>query len=207
MKAQHKVPIVLAAVVILAAGLWLWARHAAIWTAALEKTKAAAALEVQERARSLIKPEDFSDGDSARQRKIFETFFEAVQSPNLVRMKVWDRNFTVIWSDLSELIGQRFPDNHEVEEALEGKIEFEIEKPKGERVTERQFEELGELYVPISGGKGDIVGVLEVYQPTRSLRQQVRAEFLLSAALAAIVAAALYVLALLALRSLKKKPA
>ena len=51
------------------------------------------------------------------------------------------------------------------------------------------------------------MGVLEVYQPTRALRQEVRAEFLRSAALAVVVAAALYVLALLALRSLKKKPA
>ena len=207
MKAQHKVPIVLAALVILAAGLWLWSQYLAIMSAAIEKTKTSSARYVQERARSLIKPEDFSDGDSARQRKTFETFFAAVQSPNLVRMKVWDRNFTVIWSDLRDLIGQRFPDNHEVEEALEGKIEFEVEKPKGERVTERQFEDLGELYVPISGGKGDIVGVLEVYQPTRALRQEVRAEFLRSAALAAVVAAAFYVLALLALRSLKEKPA
>ena len=193
--------------VILGASLWLWSRYAAIWTAALDKTKTSSALYLQERARSLIKPEDFSDSDSARQRKVFETFFEAVQSPNLVRIKVWDRNFTVIWSNLSELIGQRFPDNHEVEEGLEGKIEFEIEKPKPEHVTERQFQELGELYVPIAGAKGDIVGVLEVYQPTRALRQEVRAEFLRSALLATVVAAALYILALLALRFRKKKPA
>jgi uncharacterized membrane protein YraQ (UPF0718 family) len=105
------------------------------------------------------------------------------------------------------LIGQRFPDNHEVEEALEGKIEFEIEKLKTEHLTERQFQELGELYVPISGGRGDIAGVLEVYQPTHALRQEVKAEFLRSAALAAVVSAALYVVALLALRALKKKPA
>jgi hypothetical protein len=207
MKAPYKLPIALAAVVILGAGWWLWSRYAAIGAAALEKTKAASALYVQERARSLIKPEDFSDSDTARQRKVFETFFEAVQSPNLVRMKVWDRNFTVIWSNLSDLIGQRFPDNHEVEEALEGKIEFEIEKLKTEHLTERQFQELGELYVPISGGRGDIAGVLEVYQPTHALRQEVKAEFLRSAALAAVVSAALYVVALLALRALKKKPA
>ena len=207
MKARYKLPIALAALVILGAGLWLWSRYAAIWTAALERTKAASALNVQERARSMLKPEDFSDGDTARQRKVFAMFFDAVQSPNLVRMKVWDRNFTVIWSNLSDLIGQRFPDNHEVKESLEGKVEFEIEKAKTEHLTERQFQELGELYVPISGGKGDIVGVLEVYQPTHVLRQEVRAEFLRSAALAAVVAVALYVLALFALRSRKKKPA
>ena len=206
MKAQHKVPIVLAAVVILGAGLWLWNRHRVITTNAIEKAKTAAALQLQERARSFIKPEDFSDGDPVRQRRVFAAFFDAVQSPNLVRMKVWDRNFTVIWSDLSELIGQRFPDNHEVEEALEGKIEFEVEKPKGERVTERQFEDLGELYVPISSGKGDVVGVLEVYQPTRSLREEIRTEFLRSAALTGAVFLGLSVVALLALRS-RRKPA
>lgn len=207
MKAHYKVSLGLAALVILGAGLWLWSQYRAITAAAIEKTKTSSAQYVQERARSLIKPEDFSDGDLVRQRKVFETFFEAVQSPNLVRLKVWDRNFTVTWSNLSELIGQRFPDNHEVEEALEGKIEFEIEKPKTEHLTERQYQELGELYVPITGGKGNIVGILEVYQPTHSLRQEVRAEFLRAAALAAVVAAALYILALLALRSLKKKPA
>ena len=205
MKAYHKVAIALAAVVILGAGLWLWGRYEVIKTAAIENKKTLAALYIQSRARGFIKPEDFADGDPARRRRVFQAFFDNVQSPDLFRMKVWDRNFTVIWSNLGDLIGQRFPDNHEVEEALEGKVELEMEQEeKSERVTERQFEGFSELYVPISNAKGEIVGVIEVYQPTFSLREEIRTKFLRLAALTAVISSALYAVAMLILRFLMK---
>lgn len=174
---QAKINITCALVVTLAAGVWLFARHGEIADAAIEKRKTAMVGYLRERAVNLLKAEDFNDTNPGRQQKAFQSFFEAVQSPELIRMKVWDRNFTVVWSDLRELIGQRFPDNHDVEEALEGKVEFELNEAKEEHVSERAFEDLSEIYVPFFGPKGEVLGVFEVYQPATALRQQITSEF------------------------------
>jgi hypothetical protein len=161
--------------------VWLYSRHEEIKTAVIDKKKSETAAYVKTRAVGLLKPEDFQDGDALRQRQVFRSFFDAVQSPELVRIKVWDRNLTVIWSNFDDLSGQRFPDNHEVQEALQGEVKFEIEKKKPEHFSERQFYELSETYVPISDAKGHIVGVVEVYQPTTSLREEIGSQFRKSA--------------------------
>jgi hypothetical protein len=206
MSAYGKICIGVALFLALGAGAWLYQRYAAIRTAAIEEKKAQTALYIQSRARSFIKPEDFTAGDRAAQRKIFESFFHDLQSPNLVRMKVWDRDFTVLWADLADLVGQRFPDNHEVEEAYEGKIEFEVEKPKTENVSERQYQELSEIYVPVSNSKGEVVGVIEVYQPTFSLNEKIQKSFRYQLLLTIGICLAVYLAFLVVLRLTVKKP-
>ncbi len=93
--------------------------------------------------------------------------------PEVVRVKAWDTNATVIWSDEPNLIGRRFPDNPELRTALTGRVEVEIREPKK---SEQRYErgastKLAEVYVPIlSRDTGQIVAVVEVYKvPTRLL--------------------------------------
>ena len=166
------VVLILAAVVV-----WLSSSYGKIKAFAIEKNKTDTVAYIQKHLAALVKPEDFSDKNPARQQQVFQAFFDTIQSPQLVRIKVWDRNFNVIWSNLSELIGQRFPDNHEVQEALEGNVEFEIEKQKSEHFSERQYDELSETYVPIPNPNKDIIGVIEVYQPTSPLYDEINAQF------------------------------
>jgi signal transduction histidine kinase/CheY-like chemotaxis protein len=94
--------------------------------------------------------------------------------PEVVRVKVWDRTGTVIWSDEAQLVGQRFPDNEELREALAGKIAVEIKRlDKAEQRYERAgFATLAEVYVPIfAKGSREVRGVIEVYKtPDRLLR-------------------------------------
>src|SRR3989475_1875513 len=87
--------------------------------------------------------------------------------PEVVRVKVWDRNATVLWSDEPRLIGQRFPDNDELKEALAGEVSVEIKTlSRREHAYERgQFTTLAEVYVPIfSKTTGRVIGVVEVYK-------------------------------------------
>jgi len=85
--------------------------------------------------------------------------------PEVTRIKVWNREATVLWSDESRLIGQSFRDNHELKEALEGKIEVEIQTlRRAENVYEPQGGRLAEIYVPIFGADGTVVGVVEIYK-------------------------------------------
>lgn len=204
MKRYQKVILALALLIVFGTGAWLYSRYSAIKSNAIEKQKAQTAGHIQSLASALLRAEDFSDKDSARQRRAFQSFFEAIQSPEIVRMKVWDKNFTVIWATLTELIGQRFPDNHEVKEALEGKVEFEIDKPKDEHVSERQFQQLSEIYVPIRDSKEEIIGVIEVYQSIVSLNDEVKSNFQKVAIPAIIGALISYVILAFSLRYLIK---
>ena len=51
--------------------------------------------------------------------------------PEVTRIKVWDRNATVIWSDEPRLIGRRFPDNRDLQRALAGSVSVQIKNLKG----------------------------------------------------------------------------
>ena len=96
--------------------------------------------------------------------------------PDVVRVKVWDRASNVIWSDAAELIGQRFPDNPELQRALAGEIAVEI-KPlaKREQASERAvYAALAEVYVPVTDESGRVMGVVEVYKVPGRLFSTIR---------------------------------
>ena len=91
--------------------------------------------------------------------------------------KAWDTNATVIWSDETQLIGQRFADNDELQAALRGKVEVEIKRlTKSENDYERAaFATLAEVYVPILSTKtGEVLGVVEVYKTPSRLLETIR---------------------------------
>jgi len=95
-----------------------------------------------------------------------------VGMPEVVRVKVWDRQATVLWSDEPRLIGRRFSDNRELQEALAGRVSVEIKTLTGrEHAYERgRFATLAEVYVPIfSRTGGELVGVVEVYKSPERL--------------------------------------
>jgi signal transduction histidine kinase/ActR/RegA family two-component response regulator len=97
--------------------------------------------------------------------------------PEVVRVKAWDRSATVLWSDEAQLIGQRFPDNAELREALAGRVAVQIKAlAKAEQRYERDaFGVLAEVYVPIyQKGGSEVVGVLEVYKIPARLLSTVR---------------------------------
>ena len=88
--------------------------------------------------------------------------------PEVVRVKIYNRQGILIWSDSVELMNMApdAKDNPELLEALEGHIEAEISQlGKMEHRFERaSFRSLMELYVPIyfSGSKA-VGGVAEIY--------------------------------------------
>lgn len=121
---------------------------------------------IRAKASTLLDKQIFTSTNSEEQNKAFTKFWEDIQSPDYIRIKIWNDNYTLIWADLKESIGQRFPDNHEMEEALEGEIELEIESLGGtENETERQFFKTAEVYIPIYGTDNkNVIGVVEVYK-------------------------------------------
>ncbi|MBI3078748.1 MAG: response regulator [Deltaproteobacteria bacterium] len=116
-------------------------------------------------------------GPEARERWGKELSRRFTGLPEVVRVKVWDRQATVLWSDQAQLIGKRFPDNQELRAALAGKVAVEIKNlTKPEHAYEREaFPVLAEVYVPLFSKKsGEVLGVLEVYKIPARLFATVR---------------------------------
>jgi len=103
--------------------------------------------------------------------------------PEIVRIKVWDRDATVVWSDEPRLIGQRFSDDDELKEALAGQVTVEIKTLEArENTYERQsYATLAQVYVPIVSKKtGHVIGVVEIYKnPFRLLATIQRAHIVI----------------------------
>ena len=96
--------------------------------------------------------------------------------PEVVRIKVWSPAMEVLWSDETELVGQRFPGNEELREALAGRVEVEIKRlgKSEQRYERRAFDTLAEVYVPIFADDGRVLGVVEVYKTPERLLATIR---------------------------------
>lgn len=91
---------------------------------------------------------------------------------NLVEFRIWDRRATVVYSFADpQLIGTRFPDNHELLQAMRNGVpSTEISAAnKLENQTLRRHGELLEMYVPVFSG-GKVVGAVELYRKVPPLR-------------------------------------
>lgn len=91
-----------------------------------------------------------------------------------VRVKVWDRQGKVVYSDAAPLIGQVFPPSIRRSAAFTGESVSGI---MGHARQENEYEtELGELieyYVPVAAAGGEIIAVFEVYEDAAPLNATV----------------------------------
>jgi len=85
---------------------------------------------------------------------------------HIVRVKIWNKDGLLLYSDEKSLAGQQFPVSDELEKALKGEIATEVSNlDKTENVSERVlYKRLLEVYVPIRlADSNEIVGVYEIY--------------------------------------------
>jgi signal transduction histidine kinase len=104
---------------------------------------------------------------SQENRQSFKLYYDSLKTDEIIRIKIFNNNGTIIYSDKEELIGQTFNDNEELSDALKGSIKVEINRDlnKQENIYERQnFSSLMEIYVPIRDVDGKIGGVVELYE-------------------------------------------
>jgi hypothetical protein len=87
--------------------------------------------------------------------------------PGVVGCKVWDRGGTVLWSEDAAAIGQRSPENQNLQAALAGKVVAQVREliAEGRGPGGEEFQTLAQVYVPIfSKGTKELLGVLEIYR-------------------------------------------
>lgn len=180
--------------------LFLFSQYKATEAVFVENKKDAITEQVEERFFASAQPSDFLLTDKDAQKKVFDVFWARTQSPDILRMKVW-REDVVLWSDVSEIIGQHFPDNDELKEAIIDKeSKVEIDSPhRTENITEQQYGELFEVYVPIFDEKREVVGVIEVYSSTADMREFLEQKMIRQLLVFGIPALSLYALSIMML--------
>jgi len=112
--------------------------------------------------------EDFRAQDLGAVAHKFEQLHRQItMMPDFVRIKVYNRQGMIIWSDEKRLVGSSFADNAELQKAFGGSVVADLSPiDKGENVYERgPFHGLVEVYVPIfSADRKEIIGVIETYK-------------------------------------------
>jgi signal transduction histidine kinase len=140
----------------------------------LERTASAEAIRLE--ANRTLRSADFMNWRGPEAQERFAAFFRNTLShdPDVLRVKLYDREMHVVWSDEPRLLGARFPENAELREALSGRTTAHLQQARRiENVYERAFGSFVELYIPLSlapRGPGPVVvdGVVEVYKdPSR----------------------------------------
>lgn len=100
-------------------------------------------------------------------------FNDILSFGGIFRIKLWGPDATVLWSDRAELIGQRFPDNPHLPEAMRGEMSYEISVPgRHEQATEAGRGRFLEVYTPLLQD-GKVIGIFELYESAQDLHAQI----------------------------------
>src|SRR5947209_18758540 len=161
----------------------------------LEREWTLTAAFITKEAHSNLSPAHFLAPHTPEAQARFTPFYEdVILLPELVRLKIYDAEGTVIWSDEPRLVGQRFLDNPLLQGALAGRITVkgEIGERKGEHVYEPN-PSLVEVYVPIVFQGSRVVGVVEAYKSPDQVFARVRSIKVIVAATALLGASLLYI--------------
>jgi signal transduction histidine kinase len=139
--------------------------------------------------------------DGARYRELLLLVRARVLEPPVVRVKVYDRDGTVVFSDEPRLVGTKLEPGGEIEEALEGVAVTEVSELEGaENLYERGLApKLFEAYVPLyvfPSERGAPDGVVEVYMDYAGIQGEIDTLFWIIAAALLVGLSALYVLQL-----------
>jgi HD-GYP domain-containing protein (c-di-GMP phosphodiesterase class II) len=107
-------------------------------------------------------------------------FSEMLSLGNVFRVKIWGRDGKILWSDQTELIGQKFPDNDGFQKAMTGVVASKNALlEKAENIDEKNRGVTLEIYTPVFRGS-DVVGVVELYEADHDLFAQIERNTLIT---------------------------
>jgi diguanylate cyclase (GGDEF)-like protein len=134
----------------------------------LESAREAAQYFAQFGVKPQLSPSDLRAGLKAAQlRKLHRVVAASRRGTRVVRMKLWNRNGRVMYSDDRHLIGRRFGKSDELATALKGRVASELSHAdRDENAEEHGYGQLLEVYVPLRFGRGARpAGAFEMYVP------------------------------------------
>ena len=88
-------------------------------------------------------------------------------SERVARIKLWNRDGRIVYSDDPKIVDRKFPLGEDLEEALDGEVSSEVTgADEVENAEERGLGRLLEVYVPLEfGTAGGPAGAFEIYMP------------------------------------------
>jgi putative nucleotidyltransferase with HDIG domain len=151
-------------------------RH--IENGALQREAENAADQVASLLNPNLRPEELSSYLSPeRYAKLDLVIRQNILSDNhIVRVKIWNREGMLIYSDERDLVGQKFPLTDELNAALRGEFGMELSTlQKAENISEQgRFSRLMEIYVPLRPmNSGEVLGAYEVYHSVEVLQPHI----------------------------------
>ena len=137
----------------------------------LERESMATGQIVRADADATLRPEDFAGWQTPEAAARFERFARrALLNPDVRRVKIYNSEMRVVWSDEPRLVGEHFADNARLRRALQGETIARLTRGgHAENVYEGDLQDAVEVYVPLvlSGrtpGTARIAGVVELYK-------------------------------------------
>jgi len=92
--------------------------------------------------------------------------------PGVFRVKLWDKQGTILWCDRQELIGESYAQDYHFQFAATGKTAFNNEgHSRVENMGELGEETVVEVYIPALVD-GKVIGVIELYENDSVLHDQ-----------------------------------
>jgi diguanylate cyclase (GGDEF)-like protein len=124
-------------------------------------------------ARLAIEPQvsaaDLVEGLSPDRVAALDAIFQrsGVLGDEVARIKIWNRDLKVVYSDDNSAIGRTFPSSPELVEALDGRVASGVaDLTKSENQGDDEYGYLLEVFVPLRfGSDSRPAGVFEVYLP------------------------------------------
>lgn len=105
----------------------------------------------------------FANENQQNINQAFDLFFNEIKLQDIIRVKIYNLNGVIIYSDEKKLVGQYFDTNEKLKKALNGETVIEVEDTKGEENKfEEEYSSLLEVYMP-HYENGVQVGVIEFY--------------------------------------------
>lgn len=142
---------------------------------ALERAQSVTAEYLVAKARQSLAPETFQNPDLQRQKPLFEAFLHQIRTPEILKIKVFNAKFDIIYSTTAEDIGKKTDSANYRKALLENRVTASIKPPFSEQanIDLYGYRQLMEIYVPISYD-GRIEGVIEAYFKMDGINQAIR---------------------------------
>ena len=174
---QNKIIIgglVLIFLTIISTGLYSILISEQIRQVALERAETTTGSYVTSLALNELSIKDFEPINFDEKKMVFSKFFDHLESEETIRIKIWSKDGTVVYSDDEQIVGDNFQENARFQTSINGKLTSEIKEPiEPENITELGYEQLMEIYVPVWFDSDEPVGVIELYCTLDSINESV----------------------------------
>ena len=112
-----------------------------------------------------------------RYREVDALIHNSLLTANIVRIKIWNTDGLLVYSDDKNIMGKTFPLDEELQEAFGGEMASHISDLQAEENIEERglYSELFEIYVPLQPvDSQEILGAYEVYYDLSQLQPRLR---------------------------------